>query len=93
MERIFKFTYGYLVFCNQLLKKIRIAMSSGPPQVRNLLRKKITTDIIVGVTLGWVAAGAWWFGVARPRKQKYQTFYKNYDAIAEAEKYKPSFEE
>lgn len=50
-------------------------------------------DILVGTTLGWLVGAAWWFGVALPRRKKYEEFYRNYDAKAVAAATKASFEE
>lgn len=50
-------------------------------------------DIAVGFTLSFAGAAAWWFGVALPRRRKYEEFYKNYDAQAVAESMTASFEE
>ena len=49
-------------------------------------------DLTVAVVLGWVAGAGWWFGVAAPKRKKYEDFYKNYDAKAVAAATKASFE-
>ena len=68
-------------------------MSTVQPQMRGLLRRRIIRDVLTSVGLALIVAGTWWFGVAKPRKQKYLNFYKGYDANAEAEKLKASWEE
>ena len=50
-------------------------------------------DILIGTTAGWLVGAAWWFGVALPRRRKYEEFYRNYDAEAIEEATKASFEE
>lgn len=65
----------------------------APPQLRGMLQKQIMRDIAVALTLGVSGAAAWWFGVAKPRQNKYYEFYKNYDAQADAESMTASFEE
>ena len=65
----------------------------APPKLRGLLKRQIGRDLVTAVTLGWIAGMGWWFGVAVPRRQRYEAFYKNYDAKAVAESMKASFEE
>lgn len=65
----------------------------APPQLRGMLKRQIMKDIAVGFALSFMGAGAWWFGVALPRRRKYEDFYKNYDAQAVAESMTASFEE
>lgn len=61
--------------------------------MRGMLKKKVMRDILIGTTLGWLAGAAWWFGVALPRRRKYENFYKDYNAQHVAEnKLTPSFE-
>lgn len=67
-------------------------MSSAAPQLRNLLRRKIGRDIAIGLSLSVVTGSLWWFSVVRPRRVKYENFYKNYDANAVAQATKASFE-
>ena len=67
-------------------------MSSAAPQLRNLLRRKIGKDIVVALGLSVVLGGAWWFTIVRPRRLKYEAFYKNYDANAVAQSMKGSWE-
>ena len=74
--------------------KIRIqAMAATALVMRGRLKKKIMRDILVGTTLGWLVGAAWWFGVALPRRKRYEEFYRNYDAKAVAANLKASFEE
>ena len=61
--------------------------------MRGMLKKKVMRDILIGTTLGWLAGGAWWFGVALPRRKSYENFYRNYDAKAIAAQTTASFEE
>lgn len=61
--------------------------------MRGRLKKRIMRDILIGTTLGWLVGAAWWFGVALPRRKKYEDFYRNYDAKAVAASMKASFEE
>lgn len=68
-------------------------MSGSVPQLRNLLRKQVGTDITTGVVLGCIFAAGWYYGVQLPRKRRYEAFYKNYDAVKDAESYKPSWEQ
>ena len=63
------------------------------PQLRGLLKRQIGRDILTAVSLGFVAGAAWWFGVAAPKRKRYEDFYRNYDAKAVAESMKASFEE
>jgi hypothetical protein len=49
--------------------------------------------VFSAVGIGLTAASTWWFGFAKPRRQKYLDFYKGYDANADAEKMKASWEE
>lgn len=65
----------------------------APPQLRGLLRRQIMRDIAVAFTLGFASGAAWWFGIAKPRRLKYEEFYKNYDANAVAESMTASFEQ
>ena len=62
-------------------------------QLRGMLKRQIMRDIIIAATLGWGAGACWWFGVALPRRKKYEEFYKNYDAKAVAASMKASFEQ
>ena len=64
----------------------------APPQLRGLLKKQIMRDIAVAFTLAFSAGGAWWFGVAKPRRVRYEEFYRNYDAEAVANSMTASFE-
>lgn len=61
--------------------------------MRGMLKRRIMRDILIGVTAGWFVGAAWWFGVALPRRRKYEEFYRNYDAEAIEEATKASFEE
>ena len=61
--------------------------------MRGMLKKKIMRDIFTGVTLGWFVGAAWWFGVALPRRRRYEEFYRNYDDEAVSKVLKASFEE
>lgn len=61
--------------------------------MRGMLKKKIMRDIVIGVTLGWIVGAGWWFGIALPRRKRYEEFYRNYDAKAVAANTKASFEE
>ena len=54
------------------------------PALRNLLQRKVTTTIGVGLGIGLVTALTWKFAHADPKKARYEAFYKNYDADAEA---------
>lgn len=63
-----------------------------PPQLRGMLQKQIMRDLAVAFTLGVAGSAGWWFGVAKPRQDKYYEFYKNYDAQAVAESMTASFE-
>lgn len=65
----------------------------APPQLRGMLKRQIMRDIAVAFTLAFAGGAVWWFGVAKPRQQKYEDFYKNYDAKAVAESMTASFEE
>lgn len=60
--------------------------------MRGMLKRKIMRDILIGVTLGWIAGAAWWFGHALPRRRRYEEFYRQYDAKAVAASMKASFE-
>lgn len=62
-------------------------------QLRGMLRRQITRDIVFAVTAGWVMGAVWWFGVAIPRRRRYEEFYRNYDANAVAQSMTASFEE
>ena len=68
-------------------------MSTVQPRLRGLLRRRIIRDVFSAVGIGLTAASTWWFGFAKPRRQKYLDFYKGYDANADAEKMKASWEE
>lgn len=65
----------------------------APPQLRGMLRKIIMRDLAIGVFLAFSGGAVWWFGVAKPRRLKYEEFYKDYDANAVAESMTASFEE
>ena len=54
------------------------------PQLRNLLQRKVSSTIAIGVGLGFAAALTWKFAYADPKKAAYAEFYKNYDADAAA---------
>lgn len=54
------------------------------PQLRNLLQRKVTSTIGIGIGLGLASAFTWKFAHADPKRAKYEAFYKNYDAEAEA---------
>ncbi len=62
-----------------------------PPQLRGMVRRAARRDIIVGFIVGFSAGAVWWFGIARPRRLKYEEFYRNYDANAVAETMTASF--
>ena len=62
-------------------------------QLRGMLRRQILRDLVVATTAGWAAGALWWFGVAVPRRKRYEDFYRNYDAAAEAASMTASFEE
>ena len=61
--------------------------------MRGMLKKKILRDILMGTTAGWLVGAAWWFGVALPRRRRYEEFYRNYDDEAVSKVLKASFEE
>ncbi len=61
--------------------------------MRGMLKKKILRDILMGTTAGWLVGAAWWFGVALPRRRRYEEFYRNYDDVAVSKVLKASFEE
>ena len=63
------------------------------PQLRGLLRRSIKNDIATAFVLSWLAGAGWWFGLVVPRRQRYEDFYKNYDAKAVAASMKASWEE
>lgn len=63
------------------------------PQLRNLLRRQIKIDLAIGFVLSISAGAAWWYSVALPRRQRYEEFYRNYDAKAVAASMKASWEE
>lgn len=72
---------------------IRTVTDKMAPQLRGLLQRSIKRDIATMVLLSCLAGSGWWFSVALPRRQKYQEFYKNYDAKAVAASMKASWEE
>merc|ERR1712142_174525 len=56
------------------------------PNLRNLLQRKVVTQISTGIGLGIVSAVAWKVGYADPKRRKYEAYYKDFDADAEARK-------
>lgn len=50
------------------------------PQLRNLLQRKVVTQIGTGLVLATTCAFGWKYGYAEPKKAKYTAFYKGYDA-------------
>ena len=69
------------VIYSDILVKIIEEMA---PALRNLLQRKVTSTIAVGLGIGLVSALTWKFAYADPKQAKYAAFYKNYDADAEA---------
>ena len=59
----------------------------APPQLRNLVRRNIATDIGVAIVLGVGAGLLWKFGVQLPSKNRYLAFYKDYNAEEVAKKW------
>ncbi|KAA0185734.1 hypothetical protein HAZT_HAZT005942 [Hyalella azteca] len=54
-------------------------MSIAKPQLRGLLASHIKRNIAISTFASIAAAAGYYYGVAKPRKQKYAEFYKNYD--------------
>jgi hypothetical protein len=75
-----------------MFKYCRLAMANALV-MRGMLKKKILRDILMGTTAGWLVGAAWWFGVALPRRRRYEEFYRNYDDEAVSKVLKASFEE
>lgn len=67
--------------------------TAGKPQLRGLLRRKIAFEAVTAVCLGIAVGSIWYLSVARPRRQKYEDFYKSYDAAADAKNMKASWEQ
>ena len=65
----------------------------GRPQLRGLLRRKLAFEVVTAVSMGIAVGSIWYFAVARPRRLKYEEFYKSYDATADAKSMKASWEE
>ncbi len=63
------------------------------PQLRGLLQSSIKKDLAAAFFISMAAGAGWWFAVVVPRRQKYQAFYKDYDAKAVAASMKASWEE
>ena len=54
------------------------------PALRNILQRKVTSTIAIGLAIGLVSAVTWKYAHADPKQARYAEFYKNYDADAEA---------
>ena len=63
------------------------------PQLRGLLRRKLSREILIALGLGLVAGAGYWYALVLPRRRTYEDFYRNYDARAVAESMTASFEE
>eukprot|EP00118_Oscarella_pearsei_P024756 m.306727 g.306727 ORF g.306727 m.306727 type:complete len:66 (+) comp41536_c0_seq1:140-337(+) len=59
----------------------------APPQLRNLLRRKIAVDIVTAMSLGTAVGLLWRYGVQMPSKKRYLEFYKDYNAAEVAKKW------
>lgn len=67
--------------------------TAGRPQLRGLLRRKIAFEAATAVGLGIAVGSIWYLSVAKPRRKKYEDFYKSYDAAADAKNMKASWEQ
>lgn len=63
------------------------------PQLRNLLRRKLSREILTALGLGLAAGAIYWYSLVLPRRRRYEEFYRNYDAKAVADSMTASFEE
>ena len=62
-------------------------MSAAKPQLRNLFRKEILRDILTACAIGIAGGVIFRYTIQLPRIQKYENFYKNYNANEEALKW------
>lgn len=67
--------------------------TAGRPQLRGLLRRRIAFEATTAVFLGIAVGSIWYLTVARPRRKKYEDFYKSYDAASDAKNMKASWEQ
>lgn len=63
------------------------------PQLRNILRRKLSREILTSLGLGVAAGAIYWYSIVLPRRRRYEDFYRNYDAKAVADSMTASFEE
>ena len=65
------------------------AVSKLPkPAMRGMMVSLIKRNMAVAFSVATVAAGSYWYFVARQRKLNYENFYKNYDAMKDYERMK-----
>lgn len=50
--------------------------TAGRPQLKGLLRRKLALEVVTAVSLGIAVGSIWYFAVAKPRRQKYDEFYR-----------------
>ena len=52
----------------------------APPVLRGFVQRHLRNAIFRSIALGITGGCVWQFGYAIPKRQKYEEFYKNYDA-------------